>query len=64
MTLTTPRVFAVLATAGAIAAGSLAASTSNADSDGPLTARKHQADIAARHDVATHLDPTRVQTIR
>ena len=68
MTLTTPRIFGVLATAGVIASGTLAAATSNADNDGPVTAGRttvvHRTDISARHDLATRLDPTKVQTIR
>jgi hypothetical protein len=68
MTLSPPRIFAALAVAGLIASGTFAASSSNADNDGPVTggrtAVSHRADISARHDVGTHLNPTKVQTIR
>jgi hypothetical protein len=66
--LTAPRVVAALAAAGLIAAGTFAASNSNADNEGPVTGGRtavaHHADISARHDLATHLNPTQVQTIR
>jgi hypothetical protein len=62
--LSAPRVVIALAATGLIAAGTFAASSSNADNDGPLTARKHRADIAVRHDASSHLNPTKVQTIR
>jgi predicted ribosomally synthesized peptide with SipW-like signal peptide len=67
MTLSPPRIFAALAVAGVIAGGTFASSSSNADDDGPVTAGRtavQRPDISARHDVPTHLNPTKVQTIR
>jgi hypothetical protein len=68
LSLSAPRVVGALAVAGLIAGGTVASSSSNADNDGPVTAGRtavsHQADISARHDVPTHLNPTKVQTIR
>jgi uncharacterized membrane protein YdfJ with MMPL/SSD domain len=68
MTLSPPRTFAALAVAGLIAGSTFAASTSNADNDGPVTGGRtavaHGADIAARHDAAARPNPTQVQTIR
>jgi hypothetical protein len=69
MTLTlSPRVVAALAAAGLIAAGTFAASSSNADNEAPVTGGRtavvHKADISARHGASTHLNPTKVQTIR
>jgi hypothetical protein len=68
MTLSPPRIFAALAVAGVIAGASFASSSSNADNDGPTTGGRtavaHRADISARHAARTHLDPTKVQTIR
>jgi hypothetical protein len=64
LSLSAPRVVTALAAAGLIAAGTFAASSSNADNEGPLTARKHRADISVRHDVPSHANPTKVQTIR
>jgi predicted ribosomally synthesized peptide with SipW-like signal peptide len=68
LSLSAPRVVGVLAVAGLIAGGTFASSSSNADNDGPVTAGRtavsHKADISARHDVSSHLNPTKVQTIR
>jgi hypothetical protein len=64
LSLSAPRVVGVLAVAGLIAGGTFASSSSNADNDGPVTAVSHKADISARHDVSSHLNPTKVQTIR
>jgi hypothetical protein len=68
MTLSPPRIFAALAVAGVIAGGTFAASSSNADNDGPVTGGRtavaHRADVSSRHDVGTHVNPTQVQTIR
>jgi predicted ribosomally synthesized peptide with SipW-like signal peptide len=67
LALSAPRLFATLAVAGVIAAGTFAASSSNADDDGPVTAGRtavSHSDISARHDVSAHLNPTKVQTIR
>jgi hypothetical protein len=62
LSLSAPRVIGVLAVAGLIAGGTFASSSSNADNDGPVTAVSHKADISARH--SSHLNPTKVQTIR
>jgi predicted ribosomally synthesized peptide with SipW-like signal peptide len=67
MTLTAPRLFATLAVAGVIAAGTFASSSSNANDDGPVTCGRtavSHADISARHDATAHPNPTKVQTIR
>jgi hypothetical protein len=68
LSLAAPRVVGVLAVAGLIAGGTFASSSSNADNDGPTTAGRtsvsHRADISARHDVSSFLNPTKVQTIR
>jgi uncharacterized membrane protein YdfJ with MMPL/SSD domain len=68
MTLSPPRIFVALAVAGLIAGGTVAASSSNADNDGPVTGGRtavaHGADISARHDAAARPNPTQVQTIR
>jgi hypothetical protein len=68
LSLSAPRVVSVLAVAGLIAGGTFASSSSNADDDGPVTggrtAVSHKADVSARHGASTHLNPTKVQTIR
>ncbi|MEN3281585.1 MAG: hypothetical protein V7607_2725 [Solirubrobacteraceae bacterium] len=68
MTLSPPRILAALAVASVIAGGTFAASSSNADNDGPVTggrtAVSQRADVSARHDVSARPNPTQVQTIR
>jgi hypothetical protein len=67
MTLSPRRILAALAVAGVIAGATFASASSNADNEGPVTGGRtavQRPDISARHDVRTHLDPTKVQTIR
>jgi hypothetical protein len=67
LSLSAPRVVGVLAVAGLIAGGTFASSSSNAENEGPVTGggtAVSRADISARHDVSSHLNPTKVQTIR